>query len=155
MANGIVWEGNCYIGVAGADPANVAEIGSVLECSLDQSKDAVDVTSRDSEKNKEYLPGLRGSTVNIKVLYELTNTAGQEVLWTAFYSDVAKTSPAEITDEIIAFRTNVLEGTNNGYGFYFDGFLTGVPVAASVGDKVELTLNVQVTGAVTRDSDSA
>jgi len=155
MSNGIVWEGDCYIGVAGADPANVSKIGSVLECSLDQSKDAVDVTTRDSGKDKEHLPGLRGSTVTIKVLYELADTSGQEALWTSFSSNVSKSAPAVITDEIIAFRVNVLEGTNNGYGFYFDGFLTGVPVSASVGDKVELTFSVQVTGAVTRDSDSA
>jgi len=104
------------------------------------------MTSRDSGKDKEYLPGLRGTTVTIKVLYELCDVLGQEILWASFFASV-------IAEEVLAFRANILEGDNNGYGFYFDGFLTGMPSSAAAGDKVELTFNAQVTNVVVHDND--
>lgn len=141
----IVWNGSVYIGEAGSGKTAADKIGEVVDADFAWDLDMVEVTSRDSEGHKEYLPGLDGGSLTVNCNYLKGDTNGQTALADAF---AAKTK--------IALRVNWDDkGDHNGYGRYCDGYVTSMPISASVGDKVNLRFGFQPTGVITDDFDSA
>ncbi|MCK9428241.1 MAG: phage tail protein [Acholeplasmataceae bacterium] len=140
----IVWAGSVYIGAAGTGKTASAKIGEVLDADFQWDLDMVEVTSRDSDGHKEYLPANDGGAVTVSCNYLKGDTSGQTALAGYF---AAKTK--------IALRVNWDDaGSNNGYGRYCDGWVKSMPVSASQGDKVNLKFTFQPTGVITDDFDS-
>lgn len=142
-SSAIVWAGTLYRGTAGSDPANTNPIGEVLDAGSDEQKDMVEVTSRDSSGNREYVPGLYGAKVAVTANFLKADTNGQTAARTAFEGGTLE-----------AYRLNWDDGSNNGYGIYGDAYITSWKVTSSVGDKVTVAFDLQFSGAVTYDPDS-
>lgn len=139
-----VWAGSLYRGAAEADPGTTNKIGEVVDAGSDEQKDMVETTSRDSSGNKEYLPGLYGATVAVTANFLKADTNGQTALRTAFEDGT-----------LAAYRLNWDDGEHSGYGIYGDAYVKSWKVNSSVGDKVSLSFDLQFSGAVTYDPDSA
>lgn len=143
MSDAFIWAGSLYVGDAEADPGKTNKVGEVKDAGSDEQKDMVEVTSRDSSGNKEFVPGLYGAKLSVSANFLKADTNGQTALRTAFEGGT-----------LIGIRLNYDDGANNGYGIYGDAYISSWKVNSSVGDSVGLSFDVQFTGAVVYDPDS-
>jgi predicted secreted protein len=147
MTDAFVWAGTLYM--ADEDEGDTAKtdgkpIAEMVDAGSDEQMDMVEVTSRDSNNNKEYIPGLYGATIACTANFLKADTDGQTAMRTAFAGRLVK-----------GWRLNFDDGSNEGHGIYGNGYVKSLKTTTSVGDKVTLNFDIQFTGAVVYDPDAA
>lgn len=109
----------------------------LTEMSLSRELDTAEITSF-QDNDRSYIPGLRGATLSFSGMFSSTHA---EVLDGVLGRNSTATMSWEFSpDGSTAAARHLLKG---------EGFLTSLEYSASVDDKVELSGELLVTGAVT------
>lgn len=109
----------------------------LTEMSLSRELDTAEITTF-QDNDRSYIPGLRGATISGSGLFSSTHA---EVLDGVFHRNSTTTISWEFSpDGSTASGRHLLKG---------EMFLTSLEVSASVDDKVDLSFEGIVTGAVT------
>lgn len=123
----------------GYSPDNIVayvNIGKVESADMPGTDDMVEVTSNDSGGSKEYLSGNRDHTLTFKCVYDVSDT-GQLAIIAAYYAGTLlyyKYRPAVATGE----KQKVAQGR-----------IKSLTFPSQNNQKIELSVTVQITGAVT------
>ena len=104
---------------------------------LSLSVDMIEITTKDSNKWKEYLAGQKGGTVSVEQLYDPTATTGS--ISHAFADLVAGTKLVIAWGGVVATETY----------YECDGFISSLSISGPDNDAASYSVEVQLTGAVT------
>jgi len=113
------------------------DIAGINNITWDAVADMLDVTDFDSSCNREFLNGLRGTTMTISGDYEPGDTNGQVVLQNAFLNGTLLTTTAK--------PVYTVDGTN---GFTGDAYVSAFSINPTVEGKVVISVTLQITGTV-------
>lgn len=102
------------------------------------TSESLDVTVFSSNCVREFLAGLISGTITISGFYEVTDTAGQVAMFTAFLARTKLTTTQK--PKILWNGTNGIEA---------DGIITNYEVGAQVGQIISFSATIQLSGAPT------
>lgn len=115
------------------------EIGLVREGTFNRQKGEIEVTTRSSGMDDEFIPGHRNATYDATGLFSEADDGIRAIL-DNFAAD----------DEVIWFRDRP-KGTGTGLPEYtFQGFVTNATVAMPSKEAETVQITIRVSGAVTR-----
>lgn len=119
--------------------ADWLEIDLAREGTFNQQRGTVEVTTRKSGADEEYIPGHRSYTYDFTALLTPSN-AGLEAVLANFYAD----------DVLTWFRDRPLGTGADLPETMFQGFVTNAPVAMPGKDATTIQCTIQVSGKPTR-----
>lgn len=121
--------------------ATVIKIGGVTiargkSAGFEQSADMIDVTTKDSGGDKEFLPGNRSATMSFEGLFDeaITSTAGFDLL-----NDAVKAGT----------KVTALFGGSTGKTYSYQAYISNLSRTAPEGDAETFSCTIQCTGAQT------
>ena len=112
--------------------------GNLTNVSLSTSRNAIDVSTKDSGDNSGFISGRRSSTLTGSALFDHVVDAGQTVLYTALAAE------GGTVYFLISDNSTLSEE------FYGSGVLTQYDVAFPDDDASTLDFTIQVSGAITQ-----
>jgi hypothetical protein len=122
--------------------ATVIKIGGVTiakgkSASFEKTSDMIDVTTKDSGGDREFLPGDRSATMSFEGLFDnaISSTAGYDLLETAQNAGTLVTA---------------LFGGSTGSTYSYSAYISNISRSAPEGDAETFTCTIQCTGARTK-----
>lgn len=130
--------GSAVAGYGGSVKVGAATVANVKSWELPLAADLYDTSVLGSQW-KQYTPGLLGSDAKIDVFFDLTDTAGQVALQTAFLTG-ASVSLSLLTSNASGATQHTYSGT---------AFIKSLDIKDVVNGAEEASLTLAFTGAIT------
>lgn len=137
MSNAIAGVSTTFGRYNGAEWEEIAEINAIIGPGM--SKDAIDVTSLDTEKGyNEFVAGfLNAGTLALNMSF---TREGYELMKQDFEEDIPQSYYVSLPDD----DDTTIE---------FEGFVTEIPVTVELGDKVKANVTIKITSDIALDAD--
>ena len=131
-----------YLATTAPSPATISTqytlCGNLTSVSISTSRNAIEVSTKDSGDNSEFIAGRRSTTMSGSALFDHVVDAGQAKLYTALAAENGS----------VWFL--VTDNTTTAEEFYGAGVITQYDVAFPDDDASTVDFSVQVTGAITQ-----
>lgn len=112
-------------------------IAHATECSITLNTETIDVTTKDSNGNRELIPGLVSGSISVSGLQEVSGSNGIKALTSTFDTGSAV---ALIFDQV----------ETSGETFSANGILTSLEMSGGVEDAPTYSASFELTGAITK-----
>jgi predicted secreted protein len=131
-----------YLAVSAPTPATIstqyALCGNLTNVSISTSRNAIDVSTKDSGDNSAFISGRRSTTLTGSALFDHVTDSGQTHLYTALAAE----------NGTVYFL--VSDNTTTAEEFYGSGVITQYDVSFPDDDASTLDFTIQVSGAITQ-----
>ncbi len=127
---------DALVGKSGSFKIGTTVVKEISEFSIDRGTDMQETTNFDSGGYKEYIPGIKEWSGSVKGNWVVgTDTAGQGALETAYENSTKLTGTFVVA---------------TGYSYTGDFYIKSFPVEVKVANKIEFSIDIQGTGALTK-----
>lgn len=117
------------------------------DASISIAQEALEVTSINSARWREYIPGMANATLDCNGITTLDNSNGRVSI---FYL----IQPA-VMGQILTMRMRFEDEDGNPIGLLFSAFLTSANISRSIGSFSQSSVTMQISGSVTPTTDIA
>lgn len=138
------------IDLTGADDgsATYTAVGGSTTCTLNVNQETIDISSKDSAGNKEFLNGARSWTVDCEAFFTDGSSDSADVPVGGSTAD-SGWFPVLESGDLITVQFSNTTGQTGARRYHGKGYITSISVNGAVGEWSTYSVSIQGTGALT------
>lgn len=133
----------------GASPYSYTAVGGSTSCTLNVNQETIDISSKDSNGNKEFMNGARSWTIDCEAFFTDGSSSPADIPVGGDGTSNSGWYPVLESGDKIAVQFSTTTGETGCRKYTGVGYITSISVNAAVGEWSTYSVSIQGTGALT------